>query len=470
MDKSEKETLKKLKWSINQAKKSKFYGKKLKDFNISKLRDIRKLPFTTKHELRKGYPFDFLAVPVHETIAYHESFGTTGAPVSSWLSVRDFENYCNQILECEINFTKNDVVLIRFPYALSVPAHIVSGAARKKKACVIPASSRSLVTPYTRIIQLLKKLKVTVLGCLSLEAFLLAETARLLGYDPSEDFRELRGICTAGDLVTKSKLKFLERLWSAKIFPLFGTTETGNLAASCRYGSLHCSTKHFFFETIDPETEELTDGRGELVVTTLTRVALPLVRYKTGDIVQLDDGRCPCGKTHVLTHYGRKDESIRYPSKTITLGELEEILFASLSDWLDGLWMVTVRERDLLIKMESEKKQIPQDVLQNIQKTLGITVNVKLVSPGDLLSREKLLRIQPIIKSTYIANWKEHGKFAFTLDELLQGYGTFVQLPCEKISMFYPKVSHHAFHHPSTWYGERFITHTRAKREREHGA
>jgi phenylacetate-CoA ligase len=114
---------------------------------------------------------------------------------------------------------------VRFPYAISVPAHIVTQAARERGACVIPASSRTAISPYRRVIELLTKLDVTVLGCLPMEAIWLAEAARQMNRDPARDFPHLRAICTAGELLSDARRERIADLWNCRVYNLYGCTE-----------------------------------------------------------------------------------------------------------------------------------------------------------------------------------------------------------------------------------------------------
>lgn len=425
--------LSRLKWTIEQAKKSPFYKKRLKNVKISNLEEITTLPLTTKRDMKEQVPFGFLAVPKATLARYHESFGTTDEPIPSWLTLKDFKQYVTQINQASVNFCEDDMVLIRFPYAISVPAHIVQEAAIIKGACVIAASSRTLVTPHSRIIKLMKKLKITVFTSLPFEAILLAETAKLMGYNPAKDFKELRAICVAGELLTNKMKERIERLWNVKVYNLYGTTETGNLAATCSEGNLHASSDHFLLEVIDPETQNsLSVGkRGILAVTTLTKEAMPLIRYVVGDYIKLQssDG-CKCGlTTPIVEHFGRVTDLIDFNGKKIWLSELQEVFLSMPEEIIGNFWMIIINNAGLLLKTESlnPDKNVCQKLITKIEKRFKIPFQIELVSEGKLFDRNKLLRVDPVIKPRYLSDWRKDGKHPETLDEILSGYRTFIE-------------------------------------------
>src|SRR5262249_25026737 len=156
------------------------------------------------------------AVKPEQLFQYHETFGTTGAPASSWLSREDFHSYATQINHAAVDFGERDRVLVRFPYAISVPAHIVTQAAHDRGACVIPAGARTPISPYPRVLHLMDKLQATVLCCLPTEAVWLAKAARVMERDPCRDFPALQALCVAGELLSPARQKRLSALWGSK--------------------------------------------------------------------------------------------------------------------------------------------------------------------------------------------------------------------------------------------------------------
>ncbi|MBU7007087.1 phenylacetate--CoA ligase family protein [Phosphitispora fastidiosa] len=397
---------------------------------INTLEEIVQFPVTTKEELRQSAPLGTLAVSPEQVVEYHESFGTTGEPISVWLTAADFARWTQQIEYCAIDFSPGDTVLVRFPYAISDPAHIVQSAAKKRGACVVPVSSRTVVSPHTRVIKLLHKLKATVIGCLPLEAILLAETAKLMGYDPARDFPHLRGFCVAGEMLTDSRKALIEKLWNARVYNMYGTTENGNIAADCSAGRLHAAEDHFLLEVLHPVTNKpVPPGeRGILAVTTLTLEACPLVRYVTGDIVTLTpSGSCSCGRTgQILQHLGRYSDRLEINGTTIIPGDLQEAVLQTPDDLIGSLWMIGVTGSGLVIRAESEHPGADTASARAfLSGKLKIPVKLELVPIGEMFDRNKLLEVSPVIKPKYVANWTAENHYPRTLGQLLSGYHTF---------------------------------------------
>lgn len=221
--------------------KSPLYKRKLSDYALNGigLSHIQTLPLTTKEDLRKAGIFGHLAVDMKEIAQYHESTGTTGEPSAAWFTQKDLMIGGRQLKECGVRLTSEDLVLIRFPYAMALPAFLMQHAAWQTGAGVVPASGRTVVTPYPRVLSLMKHLSVTVLAGLPREMELLAEAARLGGSEPSKDFPALRAICVAGELMSDKRREHIEKLWSVPVFNMYGSTETANIATMCENGTMH---------------------------------------------------------------------------------------------------------------------------------------------------------------------------------------------------------------------------------------
>jgi phenylacetate-CoA ligase len=424
--------LRRLNETLQRCRGSMLYREKHAGYPLTaeKLEEISQFPVTTKEELRKYAPLGTLAVPREQVVEYHESFGTTGEPISVWLTAQDFDRWTEQIEHCAIDFNPADTVLVRFPYAISDPAHIVQSAAQKRGACVVPVSSRTVVSPHTRVIKLLLKLKATVIGCLPLETIFLAETAKLMGYDPAGDFPHLRSLCVAGEMLTDGRKKLIEKLWNTRVYNMYGTTENGNIAADCPEGNLHAAADHFLLEVLDPITfKPVTPGeRGILAVTTLTLAACPLVRYITGDIVALHPAdSCTCGRNgQILQHLGRYSDRLEIGGITIIPGDLHDAILQTPGELISSLWMVGVTGYGLVVRAESERPGADVNSAQAfLSARLKAPVKLELVPIGGLFDRNKLLEVSPVIKPKYVANWAAESRCPGTLDQLLSGYHTF---------------------------------------------
>jgi phenylacetate-CoA ligase len=416
--------LERLKETIARAARSPYYGPRLGGVRVESLDDLRRLPLTSKEDARAASPFGLLAVPPDELFQYHESYGTTGTPTSSWLTRRDFQNYATQINHGAANLGPGDRVLVRFPYAISVPAHIVTEAAHARGACVVPVSSRTAISPYPRVIDLLRKLQATVIGCLPMEAILLAETARQKGLNPAHDFPHLRAFLVAGEMLSDARKARIAALWNARVSNLYGCTEAGNIAADCDAGRLHVSWDHFLLEVLDERTGEPVPpgGLGCAVLTTLTRQAMPLVRFMLGDYVRLrHDVRCSCGRTApLLEHHGRDLNCYNFQGRRYFVRDLEERLLAAPVEALGNLWLLDVRPDQVRFRVEAEQSDpaLYRQLEQRVHEELGLPLAIEPVAQGALLSRARLAKVEPVHKPLVIG-YAAPDAPPLTLDDLM---------------------------------------------------
>jgi phenylacetate-CoA ligase len=401
--------LERLRTTLAQAARTPYYTPRLQGVRLDWLEDLAQLPLTPKEDVRAASPNGLLAVGPEELFQYHETYGTTGDPTSSWLTRADFQNYATQINHAAFDLRPGDRVLVRFPYAISVPAHIVTRAAHDRGACVIPVSTRTAVSPYPRVIKLLRKLEATVMTCLPMEAIWLAEVARQMGLDPARDFRHLRALGTAGELLSDARRERIAKLWNAPVYNLYGCTEAGNMAADCEAGRLHLSWDHFYLEVLDEATRQpLPPGeRGVAAVTTLTRQAMPLVRYLLGDYLRLHaEPNCPCGRTApVLEHYGRDLNRFTFNGQTWYVRDLEAILLNSPAESMGNLWLVEVRPAEIRFRVEAERPDpgLNRRLEERVRDDLGLPLVIDAVAPGTLLDRAWLMRVEPVVKPRVVA-------------------------------------------------------------------
>lgn len=376
-----------------------YYENKLK-LDPKKEVNLIDLPITKKEDLRLCSPFDILAKDCIELYDYHESFGTTGSPLGTWFTKNDFDAYVNQINESDVCFNSSDRVLIRFPYAISVPAHTFTKAVHLKGGTIIPVSRASLVTPFPRVINLLKKLDVTVLACNVFEAFQLALVAEKLGFNTKSDFNNMRAICVAGEMLSSERKKRLEELWNVEVYNFYGTTEVGNIATSCKCGNLHCSDD-FIYEVLDIKTNKSVKygEKGILHITTLNKEAFPLIRYDVGDIVQLVKSDCPCGKKgKILIHHGRVSDQFSYKNITITMKDLQESLLKYSTQIIGNIWKLKKLDDKLIIYVESDSSN-PEDNIQKLD--INIPHEIIYMKPGSLYDVNLLMEIKEITKPNY---------------------------------------------------------------------
>ncbi|ABZ84347.1 coenzyme f390 synthetase, putative [Heliomicrobium modesticaldum Ice1] len=397
------ERLKALNAAFNRYRQAPFFKDRLPEKPLASLEELKSIPFMTKADLIRHSPFGMLCVPQAEVLQYHESFGTTGTPASTWFHRGDLRDNADQVNACGIGFRPDDTVLIRFPYAISMIAHAVHRAAQERGAAVIAASSRSAVSPFPRVIELMGKLQVTVLAGLPLQALLLAETAELLGFRPDRDFPHLRALLLGGEPIPPGKRRLLEDIWGVPVFTLYGMTEIGTAGAACRCGTLHPLEDYFIFEVWQEDlTREAPPGEtGILVVTTITDKATPVVRYVTEDRVRLIPAHCPCGHDATLEVRGRKGHTVTIGDRVLDLWDLD-----GLVDRLPcrRFWVVGVEPPGLRFVVETEPPvdSLPTHLIDALAREYPFPVTVDLVPKGTLYDRQELLRVGIVGKPRYI--------------------------------------------------------------------
>ncbi|MDF2523902.1 MAG: putative coenzyme f390 synthetase [Clostridiales bacterium] len=410
----EDEKLQALNSLLEYCRKSKFYRDRIPDRKLSSLEEIKQLPLTTKEDLRKNSPYGLVCVPTKELYQYHETFGTTGVPASAWLTKGDFEELGRRINSSGIDYCEEDIVLVRFPYAISTVAHFTQLAAQMKNACVVPASSRTTVSPFTRIISLMRKLGVTVLAGLPTQMVLLAETAEMLGFDTEKDFPTLRAINTGGELLTPRKRKKIEKIWGVPVFDHYGMTEIGPAQLDCKYGTPHPLEESFIFEILDEKLEnECSPGEiGCLVVTTLTKRATPLVRYVTGDKARWVNTACPCGKSISLEIRGRMHDMISIGDKSFDLWQLDQILSTIP---FGRFWVAGPFEGGIKYIIEQEKAEdcIEEQMVRALEDAYGVKLYMEVVPKGTLYDRSELFSVGIVGKPRYIYSSEEMKQGAY---------------------------------------------------------
>lgn len=400
---TEEERLDALNQVLSKAKVSLFYSRRLPELPLKSLADLEKIPLTRKEDLRLCSPWDLLCTPQNQLYQYHETFGTTGTPISIWYTKEDFILGSRCLTKWGVNFGSDDLVLIRFPYAISTIAHFVHEAAHMQGACVIAASSRTVVSPYTRIIRLMRKLGVTVLACLPLQAVLLAETAEVLGLKPGYDFPRLRAVCTAGEALPPKRRMLIKDIWQVPVYDNYGMTEIGPAALDCTFGISHPLEEYYHFEVLDESlSAEAPPGQtGYLVVTTLRRTATPIIRYLTGDRARLVQRDCACGQKISLEIRGRKEDLLNINNRQLDRWDLEEIIasFPCRRFWAAGPVNNTLQ---IIAEKERPGDQVSREMLKGLEEDWQIPLRVELVPPGTLYDRSQLLEVGLVGKPKYI--------------------------------------------------------------------
>lgn len=380
-----------------------FYAQKLRETGvcaqeIRSLDDLARLPFTTKDDLRDHYPFGLLAVPMNCVVRVHASSGTTGKPTVVAYTRNDIELWSQMMARvfAAAGVTEHDRVHNAFGYGLFTGGLGLHYGAEKIGAAVIPVSGGNT----KRQLMILRDFGSTVLCCTPSYALLIAETAR----EEALDLRSLAlrvGMFGAEPWSERMREEIEARLGIVALNN-YGLSEVigPGVAAECtEKQGMHIFEDHFFPEVIDPATgAPLPDGEpGELVITCVTKEALPLVRYRTRDRTRLIREKCACGRTTVRMDrvLGRTDDMIVVRGVNVFPSQIETVLLQS-GDVEPHYQIVVDRaaehmdEMDVLVEVSaavhgSERAaQLEKRLRHELQSALGITCRIKLLRPREI--------------------------------------------------------------------------------------
>lgn len=436
-------TLSQLNKVMTSCQKAPFYQGQLTGAELQSIADFQRLPLTEPEDIFSHAHLGMLCAPWAVVSQYYESFTSSQTSVPVWLTTEDFQLNVDSLSRSGVNFQSDDIVLVRFPYSISEFAHTLTAAAQLAGACVIPADAHSKVSPFPRVIDLLRKLKVTILAGLPLQVLLLAETAELMGFELKQDFPDLRAIVTAGESLSPGRRQTIENTWGVPVFDHYGPDGIGITAISCRHQQLHPLENSFYLEILreDRQTPVEAGEIGYLVVTTLKRQAMPLLRYLTNDLARLTQKPCPCGAPAVLEFRGRAKNRVKLDEITLDLWDMEELVsrlpgcrfwiaspgiqaaptFQADPNFQAGFDRQTVpccgdlpspvgfqATRGLEIIVETQQTspivtpEILADACKSIEADFGIRLTLKFVPVGTLYDREALLSIGVVGKPQYI--------------------------------------------------------------------
>ena len=368
----------------------------LKPKEIKTLDDIKKVPFLTKDELRKYYPFGLVCVPMSEVVELHASSGTTGKPVVGTYTKYDLDVWSEVM--ARIMYTagvrKEDRYQNSFGYGLFTGAHGFEKGAQKIGALVVPMSSGNTL----RQLQLMKDFETTAIGCTPSYLAYMAEAAEKKGYDIEKDFKLKVGMCGAESWSDEMRKK-IEDKWGISAFDNYGLTEIigPGVSVECEeHDGLHINTDHFYVEIIDPKTGEVLEPgeKGELVFTTLTKEAFPSIRFRTKDLSILIEEECDCGRTlprHVRI-LGRSDDMMKVRGVIVFPKQIEEAIM-KIEGTSENYQIVKYKSgvmTRLKVRVEPEpgfkgdKNLLAKKIQQEIYGILNLTVDVDVVNIGDI--------------------------------------------------------------------------------------
>lgn len=417
MSESDKEALQleRLQVAVKRAYESVPYYKKrfdelgIKPEDIKTLKDIEKLPFTTKDDLRDAYPFGMFAVPRKEIVEVHTSSGTTGKPTVSGYTRGDLEIWAEVMARglCMFGVTEDDIIQNTHGYGLFTGGFGVHYGAQKMGATVIPISTGQT----KRQIEIMQDFGTSVMIFTPSYGLYLAEEIEEEGIDTKN--MGFKAIGFGAEMWTEEMRQEIQKRFNAPAYNIYGLTEVIGPGVGLECGErngLHISEDHFYPEIIDSQTHDvLPDGeRGELVLTTLTREGTPLIRFRTKDVTKLTKGKCGCGRTLVKMDRitGRTDDMMKIRGVSVFPSQIEKALLRI--DEVEPHYQIIVTRPHLMDEVEvqveaseslfsdeiKELVAIREKIEDYIHSEIGLRVKVTLIEPKTLPRSEgKAVRV-----------------------------------------------------------------------------
>lgn len=383
------------------------YRKKMEDIqlrpeDIRSIDDLSKLPFTTKQDMRDNYPFDLFAVPKKELLRIHASSGTTGKPTVVGYTKKDLEVWseCVARLACAGGASEEDIAQICFGYGMFTGALGLHNGLERIGAAIVPSSTGNT----QKQIMYMQDFGTTLLVATPSYALRIAEVAKEMGVDPKKDLSVKIGLF-GSELMTEPMRQEMYKAWGEdfKVTQNYGMSELigPGVSGECLYlNGMHINEDHFIPEVIDPQTGEvLPPGEhGELVVTCITKEAIPLIRYRTRDLTRLMYEPCPCGRTTARMENlsGRTDDMLKIRGVNVFPSQIEEVLLSidkcgphyeiivDRNNHSDTLEIKVEVKADEMMDSYTVLSGIENEIHNRIRLVLGLDAKITLASPNTL--------------------------------------------------------------------------------------
>ena len=414
----EKYQLERLHKTLEHCMNSPFYRERfaregLKPSDIKTLDDIRKIPFTTKQDLRDTYPFGIASVPLEQCARLHSSSGTTGNPTVILHTKKDLEEWANAVARClwMVGCRPNDVFQNSSGYGMFTGGLGFQYGAEKLGMLTVPAGAGNTL----RQIKFFTDFGTTVVHAIPSYASRLFEVMQEKGIDPRRDTK-LRTLVIGAEPHSEDTRKRIEEMLGVKAYNSFGMSEMcgPGVAFECpEQNGMHIWEDYYIVEIVDPDTlEPVPDGEiGELVLTTLKREAMPLLRYRTRDLTRILPGDCPCGRHHKRLDRmkGRSDDMIILKGVNIFPIQIETILMQFKELASDYLITLETKENNDAMTVEVEVadnmsfddfgrlQNLEREITRQLRDEILITPKVRLVPKGSLPKSEgKAVRVKDL--------------------------------------------------------------------------
>ena len=387
----------------------------VKQEDIKSLKDLSKLPFVTKQDMRDNYPFGLFAVPKDELVRIHASSGTTGKPTVVGYTKKDLDMWteCVSRIAALGGATKKDVAQICFGYGMFTGALGLHFGLENIGAAIVPSSTGNT----EKQIMFMKDFGTTLLVATPSYALRIGEVAQQIGVDPKTDLNVRIGL-VGSELLTEAMRTEMHKMWGEDMLVTsnYGMSELmgPGVSGECEYlCGMHINEDFFIPEIIDPKTGEvLPPGeKGELVITCIYKEALPLIRYRTKDVTRLIYEPCKCGRTTVRMENldGRTDDMLKIRGVNVFPSQIEEVLLGI--DEIGPHYEIIVTRKNhsdiLEIRVElvrpvdvyKELEELEKKIKHRLRIVLGLDAKIRLESPNTLQRFEgKAKRIKDLRK------------------------------------------------------------------------
>lgn len=415
----EKLQLERLQKTIRQCMCSPFYKRRfeeagLRPEDIRSLGDLQKIPFTTKQDLRDNYPFGLSAVPLEQVVRLHSSSGTTGTPTVILHTQRDLDEWANAVARClyMVGLRKGDIFQNSSGYGMFTGGLGFQYGAERLGMLTVPAAAGNT----KRQIKFIKDFGTTALHAIPSYAGRLYEVMEEMGIDPRRD-THLRTLIIGAEPHSDEQRRRIENMLGVKAYNSFGMSEMcgPGVAFECpEQNGLHIWEDYYIVEIVDPQTlEPVPEGEvGELVLTTINREAMPLLRYRTRDLTRILPGECACGRHHrrLDRMKGRSDDMMILKGVNIFPIQIENILmqFKELgNDYLITLTNLKAND-EMTVEVELNDftddygflQKLTKEITRQLKDEILITPRVKLLPKGSLPKQEgKAVRVKDLRKT-----------------------------------------------------------------------
>ena len=390
-----------------------YYRKKMQDKgltpdDIKGIDDLHKLPFVTKADLREAYPYGLLAKPLSECVRIQSTSGTTGKRVVAFYTQHDidlWEDCCARAITA-VGGTKDDVCQVSYGYGLFTGGPGLNGGSHKVGCLTVPTSSGNT----ERQIMFIQDLQSTILCCTPSYAAYLGESMKEMGLTP--DQIPLKAGIFGAEAWSEEMRQDIQNTLGIKAYDIYGLTELSGPGVSFECSAqngMHINEDHFIAEIIDPETEEVLPpgSKGELVFTSITKEAFPLLRYRTRDICTLSYEPCSCGRTLVkmAKPMGRSDDMLIIRGVNVFPSQIETVLlnngyaanYQIIVDRVKNTDTLDVRVEmtpEMFTDNMADIDKMQKALISDLRAMLGLSAKVTLVAPKSIVRSEgKAVRV-----------------------------------------------------------------------------